>query len=93
MPNEEFWSTIGAILGQLPPEFAGFVIIAIAGAVLAYSWRRATDEAKKERAKAENSTAALSDHMLRSILATVNATSEHVSEIKTDVAILKDRKR
>jgi hypothetical protein len=93
MPNEEFWATIGAILGQLPPEFAGVAIIAIAGAVLAYSWRRATDEAKREKAKAENSTAALSDHKLDSILSTVAATAERVADIHTAVEVLKDRKR
>ncbi|MEI4872616.1 hypothetical protein Q8G47_28220, partial [Klebsiella pneumoniae] len=61
MPNDDFWTTVSAILGQLPPALAGLVIIAVAVAVLAYSWRRATDEAKRERGKAETSTAALSD--------------------------------
>ena len=60
---------------------------------MAYSWRRATDEAKKERGKAENSTAALSDHKLESILSTVNATAERVADIHTAVEVLKDRKR
>ena len=72
---------------------AGLVLIALAVAVLAYSWRRATDEAKREKAKAENSTAALSDHKLESILATVNATAERVADIHTAVEVLKDRKR
>lgn len=93
MPNEDFWATIAAILGQLPPALAGFVIIAVAVAVLAYSWRRATDEAKKERSKAESSTAALSDHKLESILSTVTATAERVADIHTAVEVLKDRKR
>lgn len=93
MPNDDFWATIGAILGQMPPALAGFVIIAVAVAVLVYSWRRATDEAKKERGKAETSTAALSDHKLDSILATVTATAERVADIHTAVEVLKDRKR
>ena len=93
MPNDDFWSTIGAILGQLPPALAGLVIIAVAVAVLAYSWRRATDEAKRERGKAETSTAALSAHKLDSILSTVTATAERVADIHTAVEVLKDRKR
>lgn len=93
MPNDDFWTTVSAILGQLPPALAGLVIIAVAVAVLAYSWRRATDEAKRERGKAETSTAALSDHKLDSILATVTATAERVADIHTAVEVLKDRKR
>lgn len=93
MPNEDFWASIGAILRQMPPALAGLVIIAVAVAVLVYSWRRATDEAKKERAKSETSSAALSDHKLDSIISTVTATAERVADIHTAVEVLKDRKR
>jgi hypothetical protein len=92
MPDD-FWKTIGAILGEMPPALAGLVVIAASVAVLVYSWRRATDEAKKERAKATDAGSALSDHKLDAILAAVTSTAEHVADIHTDLAVLRDRGR
>ncbi len=92
MPSEKFWEAFGSILGGMPPALAGVVLIALALAVLAYSWRRATDEAKKEREKAATSTAALSDQKLDAILSTVTATADRVADIHTVVEVLKDRR-
>ena len=91
MPNETFWDSFAALLKSMPPTLAGVVLIALAGAVLVYSWRKATDEARKEKAKASNSVAALSDHKLDAILGTVAATAERVADIHTAIEVLKDR--
>lgn len=91
MPNEKFWDTVSAVLGGLPPAVAGFVLLVLAAAVLVYSWRRATDEAKKERGKAESTVAAMSDQKLDAILTVVNATAERVADMQTDLAVLRDR--
>jgi divalent metal cation (Fe/Co/Zn/Cd) transporter len=95
MPNETFWDSFAALLKSMPPTLAGVVLIVMAGAVLVYSfmftWRKATDEARKEKAKASNSVAALSDHKLDAILGTVAATAERVADIHTAIEVLKDR--
>jgi hypothetical protein len=93
MPNETFWDSFAALLKLMPPTLAGVVLIALAGAVLVYSWRKATDEARKEKAKASTSVAALSEQKLDAILGAVNATAERVADIHTVVEVLKDRRQ
>lgn len=90
--TEGLWSGIGAAIAAMPPEIAAIVILALSAMLLVYSWRRATDEAQKERAKAQEAAAGLDTHKLDSILSAVNTTAEKVADIKEVVAILKDRK-
>ena len=63
---------------------AGFVMMFGAAALLIYAWVKSTDEAKKERERAANSSAAMSNQKLDAILT-------GLTEIKTDLAIVKDR--
>lgn len=85
------WDGVGTAISAMPPEIAAIVILALFAMVLVYSWRRATDEAKKERGRAENAAQGLSDHKLDAILSTVNATAERVVEMQTDIAVIRDR--
>lgn len=85
MPDDKFWQTIGAILSGMPPALAGAVLIALAAAVLAYSWRRATAEAKKEREKSENSSSALLDQRLGEILSEIKHLGGQIGQQSTEI--------
>jgi len=89
--TEGLWNGIGTAISAMPPELAALVILAVFAMVLAYSWRKATDEAKRERGKAESAVTGLSEQKLDAIIGTVNATAERVVDMQTDIAVIKDR--
>lgn len=89
--TEGLWNGVGTAISAMPPELAAIVILGLFVTVLVYSWRRATDEAKKERGKAESAVVGLSEHKLDAIIATVGATAERVVDMQADLAVIKDR--
>ena len=92
MPNDTFWTGLIEVLKSLPPALAGLVLVIMALAVLGYSWRKATEEAKREKTRAETSVAALDAHKLDAILQIVSASAEKIGEIHTTTEVLKDRR-
>ena len=84
--GEGLFDGIGKAIANMPPTLAALVIMGLAIAGLAYAWRKSGDEAKRERARADQATA-------DGLHGKLDAIAGDVAAILTGIEILKDRKR
>ena len=84
---------IWPIIANLPPAWAAFTVISLAALGLAYAWRKAGDEARRERAKAQDARDASSDALISRIADRQSEVLDVLTDIKSDVRVLIDRGR
>lgn len=80
-------NALSAMLSALPPWMAATVILAMCMFGLAYLWRKSGEEAKREKAAKASGL----DARLDVILSEVRDNTDMLIEVKSDLAILKDR--
>lgn len=96
---EKLFEAIGTALGSMPPALAAVVIIALFGLALVYLWRRSGEEARRQRdveeAARKTGTEARLDGLgdkIDGLHPKIEVLIEHIQEIRTDVAVLRDRR-
>jgi len=80
-------NSFAALLNSLPPWLAATVVLAVSGFGVMYLWRKSGEEVKKEQAARANGT----DARIGMIIEKQDESYDMLVEIKTDLAILKDR--
>ena len=78
---------IASLLISLPPWLAATVILGASAFGIMYLWRKSGEEMKRENAAKANSDAA----RIGVIIDMLGESRDTLGEIKTDMAILKDR--
>lgn len=76
------------LLNSLPPWLAATVVLAVSAFGVMYLWRKAGEEMKREKAAKESGEAA----RIGLIIEMLEESRDTLGDIKTDVAILKDRR-
>ena len=79
---------LATLLNSLPPWLAATVVLAVSAFGVMYLWRKSGEEAKREQAAKANSDAA----RVGIIIEMLEESRDTLGEIKTDIAILKDRR-
>ena len=88
---EKLFEGIGSALVAMPPAYAAVVIIALAALGLAYAWRRAGEEAKREKANAQDARDANTGANMRHLIDGQNEVLSGVERIERALAVLMDR--
>lgn len=90
---EKLLEGVGAALMNMPPGLAAIVIVILGGGALSYAWRRAGEEAKRERAEAEKAKSETVNTHLAAINTTIGKIKDGQDEMHSDIKVLLDRKR
>jgi len=90
---EKLFEGVGTALLTMPPGLAAVVILALAVMALVYAWRKAGEEARRERTAADTARAETSGAHTAHILAELKSIGDNVEQIKTDMKVLMDRGR
>ncbi len=83
--GEGLFDGAGQAIANMPPALAALVIMGLAVSALTYLWRKSGDEAKRERARADQATA-------EGLHGKLDAIADDVTAIRTGIEILKDRR-
>jgi len=84
---------IGKAIAAMPPTLAALVIMFLAVVALVYLFRRAGDEAKREKARADEAVANGTHAKLDAIHGAVSEVAGEIGELRLDVARMTGGKR
>lgn len=97
---EKLGDALGTLINALPPMVGAVLVIAVVFVALVYLWRQAGRDAAKEKARADAGQAQTSDariaalhDKLDAVLSLQGDIEKLVEEIRTGVAVLRDRAR
>jgi hypothetical protein len=97
---EKLGDALGTLINALPPMVGAGLVIAVVFVALVYLWRQAGRDAAKEKARADAGQAQTSDariaalhDKLDAVLSSQGDIEKLVEEIRTGVAVLRDRAR
>lgn len=97
---EKLSDALGTLINALPPMVGAVLVIAVVFVALVYLWRQAGRDAAKEKARADAGQAQTSDariaalhDKLDAVLSSQGDIEKLVEEIRTGVAVLRDRAR
>jgi len=97
---EKLGDALGTLINALPPMVGAVLVIAVVFVALVYLWRQAGRDAAKEKARADAGQAQTSDariaalhDKLDAVLSSQGDIEKLVEEIRTGVAVLRDRAR
>lgn len=97
---DKLGDALGTLINALPPMVGAVLVIAVVFVALVYLWRQAGRDAAKEKARADAGQAQTSDariaamhDKLDAVLSSQGDIEKLVEEIRTGVAVLRDRAR
>ena len=97
---EKLGDALGTLINALPPMVGAVLVIAVVFVALVYLWRQAGRDAAKEKARADAGQAQTADariaalhEKLDAVLSSQGDIEKLVEEIRTGVAVLRDRAR
>lgn len=90
---DKLLEAIGASLAGMPPAWAASVILGLAVMGLIYAWRKAGEEAKREKSKAAEERAGAHGASLARVEERQLEIMETLTEVNSGVRVLLDRRR
>jgi hypothetical protein len=95
---EKLFEGIGTAIGNMPPAGAAVVILALAAMGLVYVWRKSGEEAKREKARADDAQAKAEaayeagiSAQLGSLISGQEKVLSDMGTIKSDLRVLLER--